>query len=68
MKIKTAHKTMNFPKEACPLIQRGLRCAVLLFFGLLLTACSTKKDRFLNREWHALNTKYNVVFNGEMAF
>ena len=68
MKIKTAHKTMNFPKEACPLIQRGSRCAVLLFFGLLLTACSTKKDRFLNREWHALNTKYNVVFNGEMAF
>jgi len=59
---------MNFPKEACPLIQRGSRCAVLLFFGLLLTACSTKKDRFLNREWHALNTKYNVVFNGEMAF
>ena len=68
MKIKTAHKTMNFPKEAYPLIQRGSRCAVLLFFGLLLTACSTKKDRFLNREWHALNTKYNVVFNGEMAF
>ena len=68
MKIKTTHKTKDFPKEACPLIQRGSRCAVLLFFGLLLTACSTKKDRFLNREWHALNTKYNVVFNGEMAF
>lgn len=68
MKIKTTHKTKNFPKEAYPLIQRGLRYAVLLFFGLLLTACSTKKDRFLNREWHALNSKFNVVFNGEMAF
>lgn len=59
---------MNFPNGAYPLFPRGLRCAVLLFFGLLLTACSTKKDRFLNREWHALNTKYNVLFNGEMAF
>ena len=68
MKIKTTHKTKDFPNEACPLIQRGSRCAVLLFFGLLLTACSTKKDRFLNREWHALNSKFNVVFNGEMAF
>ncbi|MDA8568698.1 hypothetical protein N9K80_01040 [Flavobacteriaceae bacterium] len=68
MKIKTTHKTKDFPNGAYPLFQRGSRCAVLLFFGLLLTACSTKKDRFLNREWHALNTKYNVVFNGEMAF
>jgi hypothetical protein len=68
MKIKTTHKTMNFPKGAYPLFQRGSRCAVLLFFSLLLTACSTNKDRFLNREWHALNSKFNVVFNGEMAF
>ena len=68
MKIKTTHKTMNFPNGAYPLFQRGSRCAVLLFFSLLLTACSTNKDRFLNREWHALNSKFNVVFNGEMAF
>ena len=34
---------------------------------LLTTSCSRKKDRFLNRNWHALNTKYNVLFNGEMA-
>ena len=68
MKIKTTHKTKDFPKEVHPLIQRGSSYAVLLFFGMLLTACSTKKDRFLNREWHALNSKFNVVFNGEMAF
>ncbi|MEH6679613.1 MAG: hypothetical protein V7724_03655 [Sediminicola sp.] len=36
--------------------------------GLLLVACSTKKDAFVNRNWHALNTKYNVMYNGNIAF
>lgn len=31
-------------------------------------ACSTKKDAVVNRNWHALNTKYNVLYNGEVAF
>lgn len=35
--------------------------ALLLAF---LAGCSTQKDRFLNREYHALNTKFNVLFNG----
>ncbi len=39
-----------------------------LFGGLLFTACSTKKDAFINRNWHALNTKYNVLYNGNIAF
>jgi hypothetical protein len=30
--------------------------------------CSTKKDAFVNRNWHALNTKYNVLYNGNIAF
>ena len=37
--------------------------AVLLSLG-----CSTKKDAFINRNWHALNTKYNVLYNGNIAF
>jgi len=36
--------------------------------ALLLSACSTKKDAFVNRNWHALNTKYNVLYNGNLAF
>jgi tetratricopeptide (TPR) repeat protein len=36
--------------------------------GILFNACSTKKDAFLNRNWHALNTKYNVLYNGDLAF
>ena len=35
-------------------------------FGILL-ACSTQKDRFLNRNFQALNTKYNVMYNGDIA-
>ena len=36
--------------------------------GILFNACSTKKDAFINRNWHALNTKYNVLYNGNLAF
>ena len=34
---------------------------------ILTSSCSRKKDRFLNRHWHALNTKYNVLYNGGLA-
>lgn len=44
--------------------------SILPVFGLLLLVlgCSTKKDAFINRNWHALNTKYNVLYNGNIAF
>lgn len=34
---------------------------------LLLTACSTRKNKFLNRNWHAMNTYYNTIYNGNLA-
>lgn len=40
---------------------------LILFVLALLVSCSTRKDAFLNREWHGLNTKYNVLYNGELA-
>uniref|UniRef100_UPI00404AFC6E type IX secretion system periplasmic lipoprotein PorW/SprE n=1 Tax=Flavobacterium sp. TaxID=239 RepID=UPI00404AFC6E len=39
-----------------------------LLGGVLFNACSTKKDALINRNWHALNTKYNVLYNGNIAF
>ena len=39
----------------------------LLIFGGLLLACSTKKDNFLNRHFHAATTKWNVLHNGKEA-
>ena len=34
---------------------------------LTVTSCSRKKDRFLNRAWHSVNTKYNILYNGNVA-
>lgn len=39
----------------------------LSVFGVLY-ACSTKKDTIISRNWHSLNTKYNVLFNGKESF
>ena len=40
---------------------------LLLFLGLIVLGCSTQKNNFVNREYHALNTKFNVLFNGKEA-
>lgn len=34
---------------------------------LFAISCSTKKDAFLNRNWHSVNTKFNVLYNGNVA-
>lgn len=36
--------------------------------GVLIGSCSTKKDAALNRGYHATTTKYNVLYNGNLAF
>lgn len=36
----------------------------LLFF---LIACSVKKDKFVNRNFHAVTTEYNILYNGNLA-
>ncbi|WP_310027325.1 type IX secretion system periplasmic lipoprotein PorW/SprE [Flavobacterium arsenatis] len=39
----------------------------LIVFIVLMIACSTKKDKWVNREFQALNTKYNVLYHGNVA-
>ena len=41
----------------------------ILIFGFLffLIACSTRKNTFLSRNSHALSTKYNILYNGNLA-
>ena len=34
---------------------------------MLTQSCSRKKDKFINRQYHALGTKYNVLYNGNIA-
>ena len=38
-----------------------------LGLGVLLLACSTKKNSFTSRNSHALSTKYNILYNGGIA-
>ena len=35
---------------------------------VLLGACSVKNDTFLSRNSHALSTKYNILYNGQIGF
>lgn len=39
----------------------------LTLLGVFILGCSTQKNNFFNREYHALNTKFNVLFNGNEA-
>jgi len=46
-------------------LQKGFLIASIC---MLILACSTKKNAFLNRNFHAVTTKYNVLYNGQVAF
>ena len=41
---------------------------LLVLGGLAFNACSTQKDKFINRNWHAINTEFNTLYNGNLAF
>ena len=42
---------------------------IVSIFGsiALVVACSTKRDTFLARNSHAMSTKYNILYNGDLA-
>lgn len=41
---------------------------ILLVIILLVNACSTKKDSFSNRKYHSITARYNILYNGQLAF
>lgn len=43
--------------------------SIFLFIlgAVLVTSCSRKKDKFLNKNFHAMTTYYNIVYNGNLA-
>ncbi|WP_310594176.1 tetratricopeptide repeat protein [Flavobacterium sp.] len=41
-------------------------CTVFVF--AFLVACSTKKDSFVSRNYHAMTTQYNILYNGGVGF
>ncbi|WDF59792.1 tetratricopeptide repeat protein [Flavobacterium sp. KACC 22758] len=44
-----------------------LKYSFFLIFFLFLIACSTKNNTFVNRNSHALSTKYNILYNGGLG-
>lgn len=40
----------------------------LLFLAGAIFSCSVKKDKFLNRKYHSVKARYNILFNGQEAF
>jgi tetratricopeptide (TPR) repeat protein len=45
-----------------------LKLPLYLLVGILILAsCSRKKDKFLNKNFHAMTTYYNIVYNGNLA-
>ena len=38
---------------------------ILITISVFLSGCSTKKNTAASRQWQALNTRYNVYFNGK---
>ena len=41
---------------------------LIVLISALIGSCSTKKDAALNRGYHATTTKYNILYNGNLAF
>ncbi len=44
------------------------KASIILLLGLILFSCSTEKNRFLNRAYHSINTKYNGYFNARESY
>lgn len=40
---------------------------LLLGATVIISSCSRKNDTFINRNFHALGTKYNILYNGDLA-
>ncbi len=46
----------------------SLKVFISLFcLAIVISSCSRKKNTFINRNFHALGTKYNVLYNGNIA-
>jgi len=48
--------------------KKAIHILTVLLTVFILVGCSRKKDKFLNRKFHSVSTKYNVLHNGNLAY
>ena len=49
-------------------MNKGKSIFFVLSALVLLASCSTSKDRWLNRTYNSVTTKFNILYNGNLAF
>jgi len=55
---------MNLKRNNFSITARTLLAILAL---LLVASCSRKKDKWLNRNFHAMGAYYNIIYNGNLA-
>jgi tetratricopeptide (TPR) repeat protein len=63
--LKRPFSSLN--KNVFTLKSTILKYIVAIGGVLFLIACSVKKDKFINRNFHAVTTEYNILYNGNIA-
>ena len=49
-------------------MRKGFYYIIAVLLAGMLWSCSTKKNTRMNRFYHALNSRFNIYFNGKTAF
>lgn len=59
---------MQLGQEAESRMKKYLLLLIVIAFSSTFYSCTTQKDAFANRAYHAINTKYNGYFNANESF
>jgi tetratricopeptide (TPR) repeat protein len=51
-----------------PALVRHLRAALAVAVSFLLSSCALQKNTSVSRFYHAFTTRYNIYYNGEVAY
>lgn len=66
--VNTKNVIYKFLHKLLKLKTTYVKLFSILLASLFVWACSTKKDSMVNRGYHSTTTKYNVLYNGNLAF
>jgi len=49
-------------------VKNTQKIIIILVIFAAIQSCSSKKDTLVSRNYHALTSKFNILFNGKEAF